>query len=86
MLGIARQRRLKGQARSTATHLFGAVGQTLLFSAAQVGTEPFRAMLAEICGEPSLGKTDSRKMLQDIEAEPGTVLPARCARAISSIS
>lgn len=58
----------------------------LLFSAAQVGTEPFQAMLVEICGEPFLSKTDSSKMLKDFEAEPSTVLPTHCTHAVSSIS
>lgn len=60
--------------------------QILLFFAAQVGTEPFQAVLVEISGEPSFCKTGSCKMLRDVEAEPSTVLPMHCTRAVSSIS
>lgn len=40
----------------------------LLFSAAQAGTRQFQAVLPEISGELSLCKTDSCRMLKDIEA------------------
>lgn len=46
-----------------------------VFFAAQVGTEQFQAVLAEISGELSVCKTDLCKMLRDVEAEASTASP-----------